>query len=288
MGDKLKRVIAIIIVIILVASCVASIAIPVLAKENTNTKEYVVLGGDLTEKEERKVIRLMGASKNTKKTKISHKREVKELKKYLTMKYIGDIAVSSTYIKKAESGLHLKTININYVTNTMYHNIMSTLGMKNVEVTIAAPEPTFGSCAILGLIDGYEKVSGEKISNKRKELSFKEMRMTIDLNKKYGKRKGTNFWNRLKTRVINSRLTDYNECKAITRTMASLSDVDLTKSEITSITKIMTEMAKYIDKKDIKEEFKEFSISNKKFGVELEKMIKQFKKDTRERTTLSK
>lgn len=281
--SRVVRVLALMLTLVLVVSSVTSSGV-VYAED---TKESVVLGGDLTEKQEKKVIKIMGT--NTKHIKrISHKREVAELKKWLTMRYIGDIAVSSTYVKtikndSSKNKLQLKTVNINYVTNDMYYNIMTTLGMQNVSVTIAAPEPVFGSCAILGLIDGYENVSGKKISKSRKTLAFREMRLTVDLSKKYGRKKVKTFWRRMKMRAINSHLTEYNNCKAIVKVMASLSDLNLTSSEITEVTKIMVQMADKLDEDDLNTELEGYSISNKEFGKVIKGMVKTFKEDTRER-----
>lgn len=279
MNKNSKRVIDIIVLILLVISCIASVIVPVMAKER-QYDEYVVLGGDLNKKQEKQILSLMGVDKNTSITKIEHKREVKELKKYLGMKHIGKVAVSSAYVKKVDKGLKLKTININYVTNRIYKNIMTTIGMKNVEVTIAAPKPTLGSCAVLGLMDGYEKITNTKISKGRKKLALEEMKMTIELHNKF-KSKGDKFWDRLKTKVINCNIKEFNECKAMTKTIASISDINLSKADINKIANIMIKMAKYLSKENIKQKVESKDITNKDFGIVLDTMINEFSKNVK-------
>src|SRR5699024_2500750 len=71
--------------------------------------------------------------------------------------------------------------NINYITEQMYGNALSTAGVKDAKIYITAPFEVSGTGALTGIMQAYEVTSGETIDEDKKEVANEEMVITSEL-----------------------------------------------------------------------------------------------------------
>ena len=129
----------------------------------------VSLGADLTEEQRAEVLSLLGLteedlSSDTVVT-ITNEEEHQVLDDYLDASVIGDNSYSSSRLtaEKDGYGIQVQTKNITYCTSEMYQNALTTAGVKNADVTVAAPFAVTGTAALVGLTEAYSKMTGQAL-----------------------------------------------------------------------------------------------------------------------------
>ena len=129
------------------------------------------------------MLQILGAPKDTTPLIITNQEEHKALGKYLTPEVIGNRAISSAKVALGEpgSGLKVATINITWVTKEMYANTLLTAGVKDAEVTVAAPFPVSGTAALTGIIKAFETATETKLSPDRVDAATEELIKTSRL-----------------------------------------------------------------------------------------------------------
>ena len=82
-------------------------------------------------------------------------------------KKIGSVALSCVYIELLEegSGLSIEANNINWCTEQMYINALTTAGITDAKVIVSAPFAVSGTAALTGVYKAYEDITGKSLSN---------------------------------------------------------------------------------------------------------------------------
>src|SRR5690625_7847546 len=103
--------------------------------------------------------------------------------------------------------LSLQLNNINYITEQMYGNALSTAGVKDAKIYITAPFEVSGTGALTGIMQAYEVTSGETIDEDKKEVANEEMVITSELsdNESMDEEEATNLITLIKTKVSEER-----------------------------------------------------------------------------------
>ncbi|MED2737341.1 DUF1002 domain-containing protein [Bacillus toyonensis] len=196
----------------------------------------VTLGENLSIKQKDKLFDEMKvAEKDVDIVYVSNEEEHKYLGKYIPKSQIGSKAISSAKITLGEknTGLIVETDHINYITNDMYLNALSTAGVKDAKVYITAPFDVSGTGALTGIIKAYEVSSGKKIDEEQKQIANEEMVTTAKLaeNKEVGQEKAADFMNQIKKDITAEKPEKQEELRAIIKKNATEMEVPLTKEE---------------------------------------------------------
>ncbi|HET6872320.1 MAG TPA: DUF1002 domain-containing protein [Sporolactobacillaceae bacterium] len=149
----------------------------------------VTLGQDLTASQRASILNEMGVDPNSVQiVTVTNQEEHHYLDAYIPRAEIGTKAISSAKITIGEpnSGIQVTTHNIDYVTENMYINALTTAGVKDAKVYVTAPFPVSGTGALTGIIKAYEKASGSAINDNQKQVANQEMATTTDLAKESG------------------------------------------------------------------------------------------------------
>ncbi len=162
------------------------------------TKPYISFGADLTKSEKAKVMELLGVTQeelDDKKYKIgqvTNEDEHEYLDDYLSAKVIGTRALSSVIVNKREEGYGVQVVtkNIAFCSEGMYRNALITAGISDADVKVAGPTSITGTAALVGVMQAYENITGEEISEESKDAANNELIVTGELAENIGE-KGT-------------------------------------------------------------------------------------------------
>ena len=143
----------------------------------------ITLGADLTDAQKEKIFEFFGAGpEDTMVVEINNAQERKYLEGLVADDIIGTRTLSCSYIMPMQSGgLIVKTANLTYVDENMIANALLTAGVENCQVLATAPFKVSGTGALTGILTSYEKSSGEKLDEKKKETATKELVVTSDI-----------------------------------------------------------------------------------------------------------
>ena len=145
-----------------------------------NDEIIVALGADLTQEQRKIVLGYMGLEEsdleNYKVITITNDMQQKYLSNYLDASIIGNSALSSVMLTKAEkgNGVLVTTQNINDCTTGMYRNALLTVGVEDTNVLVVSPVPSSGTTAFIGAVKAYEELTGEIISDKEFDTALNE------------------------------------------------------------------------------------------------------------------
>ncbi len=201
----------------------------------------VVLGEDLTKTQKNDILKEMGIDNpdDVQITTVSNADEHKYLGDYIPAAQIGQNAISSAIIVIGEKndGLSIQLNNIDYITEQMYGNALSTAGVKDAKIYITAPFQVSGTGALTGIMQAYEVTSGEKITEDKKDAATEEMVITSELseNETMNEEEAANFITIIKQKISEKKPESKEEIKILIEEVANEKNYDLTKEEITKL-----------------------------------------------------
>lgn len=149
-----------------------------------NDRPYLALGKDLTSSQQDTVLDLLGVDEDKLDeydvVYISNDQEHEYLDDYIPKSEIGTRSLSSVVVieGKRGSGVHVTTKNIDYCTTGMYENALVTAGITDAEAIVAAPSQISGTAALIGVIEAYSVMTGEKLDEDNVDAAFNEMVVT--------------------------------------------------------------------------------------------------------------
>ncbi len=143
-----------------------------------------VLGADLTEEQINTVYRAFGLERGTvSELRLTNAEEHAALAGILEDAVIGTRAISCVYFELLPegSGLDVRTENISFCTADMYRNALTTAGIADARLIVAAPFPVSGSAALAGVYKAYEDMTGEALSTEARTAGTQELTLTGEL-----------------------------------------------------------------------------------------------------------
>ena len=192
------------------------------SRASVEVKPYIAFGASLKENEKQKVMNLLGVSSaelaDYEVIKVTNEEEHERLDRYIDKSVIGTRALSSVKIEEADAGtgIHVTTKNINFCTEAMYVNALSTAGFEDAEVTVAGPFPLSGTAALVGAIKAYGEMQGEVVEEGTFDTAIDELVTTGDLVDTLGADKSAQLIAVVKNAVVEGSLTtDADILKAI-------------------------------------------------------------------------
>ena len=217
--------------------------------------ERVTLGADLTLEQRAAIYKDFGLEEvRVKELTVTNKEERAYLERLVPDKKIGSVALSCVYIKTLEkdAGLFITSNNINWCTNEMYKNALSTAGIVDAQVKISAPFPVSGTAALTGLYKAYEDVTGEKLSDLAKSAATEEIIVTGDLAQMLGSVDASALVNELKLILDQTAKMSDDELKKEIRSIAKELNIALTEGQIEQLVSLCRTLEK-LDPQALKE-----------------------------------
>lgn len=222
--------------ILIMVSTVGSL--PTVDADAAPGDRIVVLGEDLTSAQQNEILKEMGVESpdDVQITTVSNADEHKYLGDYIPAAQIGQNAISSAIIVIGEKGdgLSLQLNNIDYITEQMYGNALSTAGVKDAKIYITAPFEVSGTGALTGIMQAYEITSGEAIDEDKKAVANEEMVITSELseNESMNEEDATNLITLIKTKVSEEEPQTKEDIRKIIIEISEEKNYDLSKEEI--------------------------------------------------------
>lgn len=218
---------------------------------DTSYERYISLGVDLTDSERAAVLNLLGVTEAELEQDyivnyVTNDDEYAYLSDYLSSSVIGSRALSSVKVVKTEegSGITVSTHNISYCTSNMYTNALVTAGITDADVVVAGPFSISGTSALVGVMQAYEKMTGETLSDENKDAAVNELVLTGELSEAIGDTEAAaNLIADLKQKIASGDIeTDQEILDAMDQTASSLG-ITLTEDQKNQILSLLKKIA---------------------------------------------
>jgi uncharacterized protein YpuA (DUF1002 family) len=197
----------------------------------------ITLGENLTEAQKNALLSEMNAPEDAQIITVSNAEEHQYLGNYVAKSLIGTKAISSSAITIAEknSGLEVESKNINWVTDEMYMNALSTAGVKDAKIYITAPFEVSGTAALTGLIKAYEVSTDEVIPEDVKQAANEEMVKSAKLGDEIGTENASALMTKIKEEMAKNPPQTIEEIRIIIENAANDLGITLTEAQIQSL-----------------------------------------------------
>ena len=157
------------------------------------------------------------------------------------------------------SGRNVSTKNINWCTEQMYKNALTTAGITDADVKVTAPFEVSGTAALTGIYKAYEDITGNSLSSLAKMVGAEELIVTGQLAEYIGSDEATALINELKGILdITETMSDADVKKEIKK-LADQYNVQVTDEQIEQLLKLCRQLEK-LDINQLKEKL--VSITN--------------------------
>lgn len=202
-----KWIAAVVAVLLLVLATV-----PAFAASNSIT----CYGEDLSASQYEKVMDLLGADlQNDTLVSVTIDDEKKLLSGLVEESLMGSRSLSSARITLENSGhgISVVTHNVDYVTSSMYANALSTAGIENASVVVAAPTTVSGTAALAGIFKAYEAGTNQTLNELAKAVAGEELVTMAQLAETIGPEEAAELIAMLKQFIAENDLTDPAKAK---------------------------------------------------------------------------
>jgi len=213
-------------------------AMPITAFAADKENQRVVLGANLDADEIGEMYADFGLERgDVSELFVSNKEERKYLSGLVPDERIGHNAISSVYfILEADGeGLSVETHNINWCTEEMYKNALSTAGINDATIVVSAPFHVSGTAALTGIYKAYSDITGIPLSDINKMAATDELIVTGELAEVIGSEEAVEVINELK-KILNE-TKDMNDAELREQILyiAKVQNVSLTEENILQI-----------------------------------------------------
>ena len=240
MGDIMKKILSLILVLSL-----CFMVLPAAFAEGSDG--CVVVGADLTEDQINQVYQVFGIARGSvPELKVTNAEERAYLVGLVDESVIGHNSISCVYVKLRPegSGMDIRTSNITWCTSSMYVNALSTAGITNAQIVVAAPFPVSGTAALTGIYKAYEYMTGKSIAENAKQVSTEELTVTGDLSDLIGSDEATAIISELKLILDETKKMSDEELRTTIKGIAVQYGVVLDESEMSMIISLCRELEK--------------------------------------------
>lgn len=250
-----------------------------------DSNKIVSLGHDLTEDQKSAVLTSMNVNKEECQViDVTNTDERNALLGIVPELQIGTKTLSCAYVEPAEkgTGIKIETNNLTWVSESMLRNALVTAGINDAVVKANAPYPVSGTGALTGIMKGYEKATGETLSDDKKEAANQELVATgqlADNNDNLTQESASALVNDIKKEVIEEKPKNDQQIGQIVNNVTNnyetkLSDEDkqmlvTVMSKINSIDYNNKEMSKTLDEMSntMKEQLKQTGVIIKEMDI---------------------
>jgi uncharacterized protein YpuA (DUF1002 family) len=219
----------------------------VITSGNQEPGIVISLGEDLNT-EQRKIVRgYFNSYQNGREARlitVSNAEERRYLQGVIDEKLIGTRAISSAYCELLDkgSGIEVQVENITAITSFMYANALSTAGISDARVIVAAPFKVSGTAALTGIIKAFESASGKNLNENAKQTAHQEIAETSELGREIGNDNAQKIIYEVKRKVIEDNISQPEEIKKIIIEVAANLNISLSEAQMASIISLMQKL----------------------------------------------
>ncbi len=204
----------------------------------------VTLGEDLTDSEKQNLLKEMDVPADVETVTVTNDEEHQYLGEYISKAQIGSKAISSTKITVGEkdSGLNVETNNINWVTEEMYANALTTAGVTDADIYVTAPFEVSGTAGLTGILKAYEVTADVEIPEEKKQVANEEMVKTVKLGDRVGADKATELMTKIKEELAENPVETEEDLRALIQRVAKDVGIQLTDEELDGLVSLFNRM----------------------------------------------
>lgn len=207
----------------------------------------VTLGANLTQEQKDTMLKYFGVNKDEVVIlEVNNQEERKYLQGVATEAQLGKKTYSCAYVEptKSGSGINVKTANITWATPAMVATTLSTAGLTDADVVIAANFPVSGTGALTGIMKAFEDATGKPLDEDKKELASEELITTGDLGDDIGQDKATGIVNDVKTEIIKNNTKDTVQIAETINNVVNNYNVTLSDEQMAKLESLMEKISK--------------------------------------------
>jgi uncharacterized protein YpuA (DUF1002 family) len=204
----------------------------------------VTLGQNLTDEQKNSLLKEMDVPTDVQTVTVTNEEEHKYLGDYISKAQIGSKAISSSKITVGEKdqGLTVETNNINWVTEEMYMNALTTAGVTDAEIYVTAPFEVSGTAALTGILKAYETTAQIEIPEAQKQVANEEMVKTAELGERIGAKEATELMTRVKEEIAKNPVQSEEDLRALIEKVAKDMGIELTQEELNGLIALFNKM----------------------------------------------
>ena len=244
MKKRTKQIICFAIATIMIVSTVILSTISVFAAEETPQKRILAIGESLSDEQKQLIYEYLNIddASDVEVITITNLDEHSYLDNVLDPDKIGHKTYSCCYIEPtAEGGIHVKTVNLSYVTSEMVRNAMITSGIENANVICVSPFEVSGTGSLTGIFKAYEgSLDEEKV-----DIASEELIETLELTNEIGEEDAIQMIEDLKEQAVSGEMDTSSEDSILDAIDKYITDHNLvlTEERKLKIAKILLKIA---------------------------------------------
>jgi uncharacterized protein YpuA (DUF1002 family) len=218
---------------------------PVLALDAGQSR--VAIGANLDEAQIEQVYADFGLERGSvSEITVTNAEERAYLEGLVSDKKIGSVALSCVYITTLEqgAGLSISSKNINWCSNEMYANALTTAGITDAQVMVTAPFAVSGTAALTGIYRAYEDITGTSLSDLAKSVGAEELVVTGELAEYIGSEEAAGLINELKKILDQTQNMSDEDVKAEIRKIAKQYNVEVTDVQVEQLLALCRKLEK--------------------------------------------
>lgn len=208
--------------------------------------KIVTLGANLSEEQKELILNYFGVNENEVDVMtVTNEDEHRLLDGIATQSQIGTKTFSCAYIEPTnEGGIHVKTVNLNWVTCEMIRNALVTSGITNCNVIAAAPIEVSGTGSLAGIFLAYEQISGEELSDDKKEIASEELVTTCNIAQNIGQDEASTLLSELKSDVILDNLETEEDITKLVEKYIQDNNIEITDEQKWKLVELLLKISK--------------------------------------------
>ena len=206
----------------------------------------VTLGANLKPEQKQQMLKYFGVNENQAVIlEVNNAEERKYLEGVASESQLGKVTISCSYVEptKKGNGINVKTANLTWVTSSMIATTLSTAGIEDANVVVAAPFPVSGTGGLTGVMKAFEDATGEPLPEDKKELATEELITTGDLGDDIGQDKATGVINDIKTEIIKNGTKDTVQIAETINNVTNNYNITLSSEQQKQIEDLMKKIA---------------------------------------------
>ena len=208
-------------------------------------QERVTMGADLTDRQRAAVYKDFGIEEGSvTELSVTNDEERSYLEGLVPDGKIGSVALSCSYINTlpAGSGMTVEIHNINYCTEDMYINALTTAGIADAQVIVSAPFPVSGTGALTGAYKAYEDITGNSLSSLAKSAGAEELVVTGELAEYIGSDDATQMITELKGMLDKTQGMTDDQVRDEIKNLATMYNVSLNNAQIEQVLSLVRKL----------------------------------------------
>lgn len=236
-----NQIIVSVMAILLIISMLLGTVVTAFADE----VKIVTLGADLSPEQRELILNYFNVNENEVDIiTVTNADEHFYLDGIATQQQIGKRTYSCSYIEPTnEGGIHIKTVNLTWVTCDMIRNALVTSGITNCNVVCAAPKEVSGTGALTGIFMAYETATNQSLDDTKVELASQELVETMELSEDIGQDAATALISLLKEQVIVDGLSTIEEISGSLENYITENNIELTEEQKDALIQLMLDIS---------------------------------------------